>query len=44
LQIQEVPITFVERAKGKSKMSFEIVVEAFSKVTQWGFARLINRR
>ena len=44
LQIQEVPITFVERAKGKSKMSFEIVIEAFSKVTQWGFARLINRR
>ena len=44
LHIQEVPITFVERAKGQSKMSFEIVVEAFSKVTQWGFTRLIYRR
>lgn len=44
LHIQEVPITFVERAKGQSKMSFGIVVEAFSKVTQWGFTRLIYRR
>ncbi|HEY0118983.1 MAG TPA: polyprenol monophosphomannose synthase [Cellulomonas sp.] len=32
----EVPITFVERAEGTSKMSNAIVVEALVKVTVWG--------
>ncbi|MDM8083873.1 polyprenol monophosphomannose synthase [Cellulomonas cellasea] len=32
----EVPITFVERALGESKMSRDIVVEALTKVTVWG--------
>lgn len=41
--VQEVPITFVERTIGKSKMSSEIVVEAMVKVTQWGVARMIQR-
>jgi dolichol-phosphate mannosyltransferase len=35
-QIVEVPITFVERERGESKMSGEIVREAFWRVTKWG--------
>ena len=36
LRIVEVPITFVERAYGASKMSTTIVVEAIARVTAWG--------
>ncbi len=36
LSVVEVPITFVEREQGTSKMSQEIVVEALWRVTQWG--------
>jgi len=36
-RIQEVPITFVERAAGSSKMSQKIVLEALWRVTKWGF-------
>jgi dolichol-phosphate mannosyltransferase len=32
----EVPITFVERELGSSKMSRAIVAEALVRVTQWG--------
>lgn len=35
--ISEVPITFVERSDGTSKMTFGIVVEAFWNVLRWGF-------
>ena len=35
-RIVEVPITFVERARGKSKMSRRIVIEAMLGVTRWG--------
>jgi len=38
-RIQEVPITFVEREIGYSKMSKKIVFEALWRVTQWGFER-----
>lgn len=34
--VREVPITFVEREVGDSKMSQRIVVEALSKVGSWG--------
>ncbi|GAA4425210.1 polyprenol monophosphomannose synthase [Georgenia halophila] len=34
----EVPITFVERAEGRSKMSRAIVVEALVRTTAWGLA------
>ncbi len=34
--ITEVPITFIERAHGKSKMSRRIVAEALVNVTRWG--------
>lgn len=36
LRIVEVPITFVERELGASKMSGNIVVEAILNVTRWG--------
>ncbi len=36
LQVDEVPITFVERSLGSSKMSQAIVVEALVRVTRWG--------
>lgn len=36
--VTEVPITFVERAIGTSKMSRAIVAEALWRVTQWGVA------
>lgn len=34
----EVPITFTERARGVSKMSRSIVLEAFWRVAKWGLA------
>ena len=42
--IKQVPITFVERENGYSKMSFAIIWEAWSMVSIWGFKRLVNRR
>ncbi len=38
LKIAEVPITFVEREFGASKMSGNIVVEAMTNVTKWGLS------
>ncbi|PFG29355.1 polyprenol monophosphomannose synthase [Paramicrobacterium agarici] len=43
LRIVEVPITFVERTKGRSKMSGGIVFEAMWRVTLWGIAALPQR-
>lgn len=37
LTVVEVPITFVEREIGDSKMSQRIVIEAMWRVTVWGF-------
>ncbi|TDC74827.1 polyprenol monophosphomannose synthase [Streptomyces hainanensis] len=37
-RVVEVPITFVERSEGDSKMSREIVFEALWRVTAWGVA------
>jgi dolichol-phosphate mannosyltransferase len=36
LRVDEVPITFVERELGASKMSQAIVLEALLRVTRWG--------
>lgn len=36
LSVVEVPVTFVERELGSSKMSGNIVVEAMVNVTKWG--------
>ena len=41
--IAEVPITFIERTLGKSKMSFAIALEAVVRITAWGALRLIGR-
>ncbi len=38
-RIAEVPIRFVERELGRSKMTGEIVREALVRVTAWGFER-----
>ncbi len=44
MSIVEVPITFVERVRGESKMSGHIVREALWRVTVWGLQRLVPRR
>lgn len=48
LRVVEVPITFVERSAGTSKMSPAIVAEALGRVTAWGaqdrWARMRTRR
>ena len=44
LHIVEVPITFVERERGRSKMSAAIVFEAMLRVTRWGIALRLGRR
>ncbi len=42
-EIAEVPVTFVDRARGQSKMSRSIVVEAFLRVAQWGIVARLGR-
>ena len=39
LRVSEIPITFVERELGESKMDQTIVKEALWRVTQWGIAK-----
>ncbi len=43
-RVVEVPITFVERTAGDSKMSRSIVAEALWRVTWWGVASRRSRR
>ncbi len=43
VKIVEVPISFVDREVGESKMSGSIVVEALVMVTRRGFSRLFGR-
>ncbi len=40
--IVEVPIRFIDRVEGESKMSMIIVVEALGLVTWWGLLRLVE--
>ena len=42
--VVEVPITFVERERGESKMSRSIVLEALWRVTWWGLRSGRSRR
>ena len=44
LRVVQVPITFIERTQGRSKMSRRIVFEALERTTIWGFQRRLNRR
>ena len=41
--VAEVPITFIERTHGVSKMSAAIALEAVVRITAWGAFRLIGR-
>ena len=41
-RISEVPISFVDRVAGESKMSWVIVAEAFALVAWWGVLRLVR--
>jgi len=43
LVVTEVPITFVEREVGTSKMSRKIVAEALWRVTTWGLDRRVHK-
>ncbi|MGH3264829.1 MAG: polyprenol monophosphomannose synthase, partial [Trebonia sp.] len=36
LNLVEVPITFVERERGASKMSSTVIFESFARVARWG--------
>jgi dolichol-phosphate mannosyltransferase len=38
MTIKEVPITFVERERGASKMSRTVIFEAFGRVARWGIS------
>jgi dolichol-phosphate mannosyltransferase len=41
-RVVEVPIRFVERTEGESKMSMHIVIEAFALVTWWAALRALH--
>jgi len=43
-RVTEVPITFLDRERGTSKMSGRIVVEAMALVTLWGLRDRVLRR
>ena len=42
--ICEVPIRFVDRVNGESKMSSSVVTEALALVTKWGIRRIVSDR
>jgi dolichol-phosphate mannosyltransferase len=44
LKLVEVPITFVERERGSSKMSNAVIREAFWRVAQWGVSAWLHGR
>lgn len=43
LKIVEVPITFVEREVGASKMTGNIIFDSMRKVTTWGVSNRVNK-
>lgn len=43
LRVREVPIDFVERARGESKMSPDIAVESLRRITAWGLRERRDR-
>src|SRR4051794_17362678 len=43
-RITEIPIKFVDRVRGTSKMSSNIIVEAMGLVTWWGIRDRVSRR
>jgi dolichol-phosphate mannosyltransferase len=43
-KVWEIPISFVDRQQGESKMSPQIVVEALGHVTRWGLRDVVTLR
>ena len=43
MKISEVPILFVDRENGTSKMSGRIIAESMLLVTRWGVAHRLNQ-
>ncbi|MBV8386056.1 MAG: dolichol-phosphate mannosyltransferase, partial [Acidimicrobiia bacterium] len=43
-RVIEIPIKFVDRVRGTSKMSSAIVVEAMGLVTWWGIRDRLSRK
>ena len=43
LRVREVPIEFVERVRGDSKMSGRVAVESLRRVTLWGLRERVGR-
>lgn len=39
LRVSEVPITFVERVRGESKMTQDVARESLRRITRWGLAQ-----
>ncbi|MGN6782466.1 MAG: polyprenol monophosphomannose synthase [Marmoricola sp.] len=44
LRVVEVPIEFVERERGESKMTADVARESLRRVTQWGLSERRRRR
>lgn len=44
LEVREVPIEFIERVRGKSKMSADVATESLRLITKWGVAQRRARR
>ncbi len=47
LRVVEVPIEFIERERGESKMSPDVATESLKSITKWGRrerARQLRRR
>ena len=44
LTVHEVPIEFVERVRGESKMSARVAAESLRRITGWGLRRRLARR
>ena len=43
IKVVEVPITFRDRLRGESKMSWQIALEAMRLVTLWGIKKRLGR-
>jgi dolichol-phosphate mannosyltransferase len=43
LTVREVPIEFVERVRGDSKMSGQVAVESLRRITSWGVRERVER-
>jgi dolichol-phosphate mannosyltransferase len=44
LRVREVPIDFVERVRGDSKMTPAVAGESLLRITRWGLAQRLRRR